>query len=180
MVPRVYDNDVYANNTENFAAPGTAVSGVPKGSGVLINSNDKVEIFANRIHDNDTANIVISSYFSANYAGQRELADSLDPYPEDIYIYDNTFNGGGKLPGTDQLTALRDAVYGPEGALPDILWDGITNPNNEPGTQVICVNNGDAELLSIDAGNEYANPGVDMAAHQCEVAKLSPVTLGAR
>ena len=37
---RVYDNEVFANNTENFAAPGTAVSGVPKGSGVIINSND--------------------------------------------------------------------------------------------------------------------------------------------
>ena len=84
---RVYDNDVNQNNTENFAAPGTAVSGVPSGSGIMVNSNDQVEIFSNRIADNNTANIVISSYFSANFAGQRELADEFDPYPEAIYIY---------------------------------------------------------------------------------------------
>lgn len=177
---RVYDNDVYANNTENFAAPGTAVSGVPKGSGVLINSNDKVEIFANRIRDNETANILISSYFSANYAGQRELADNFDPYPEDIFIYDNTFSGGGNNPGRDYLVAIRDAIYGAEGAYPDIIWDGITNPEKDPATPVICVNNGEAEVLSIDAANEFANPSVNMAAHSCEVEKLSPVTLGAR
>ena len=85
---RVYDNEVNSNNTANFAAPGTAVSGVPAGSGVMVNSNDQVEIFNNRIADNNTANIVISSYFSANYAGQQELAAEFDPYPEEILIYD--------------------------------------------------------------------------------------------
>ena len=81
---RVFRNVIVANNTENFAAEGTAVSGVPKGSGILINSNDRVEIFDNEIKDNQTANILISSYFSANFAGQRELADEFDPYPEQI------------------------------------------------------------------------------------------------
>ena len=177
---RVYNNEVYANNTANFAAAGTAVSGVPKGSGIIINSNDKVEVFANNIRDNDTANILISSYFSANYAGQRELADSFDPYPEDISIYDNTFGGGGTAPGRDYLVRVRDAVYGAEGKFPDIIWDGIVNPQRDPTLPVICVNNGEVELLSIDAGNEFANPSVSMQAHACEVEKLSPVTLGGR
>lgn len=66
---RVFNNDVHQNNTANFAAPGTAVSGVPAGSGIMVNSNDEVEIFNNRISGNQTANIVLSSYFSANYAG---------------------------------------------------------------------------------------------------------------
>lgn len=174
---RVYNNEVYANNTENFAAPGTAVSGVPKGSGVIINSNDKVEIFANNVRDNETANILISSYFSANYAGQKELAAEFDPYPEDIYIYDNNFDGGGTAPGSDYLVQLRDAIYGPEGHFPDIIWDGITNPEGSQGSQIICVQNGDAELLSIDAGNEFANPGIDMTQHDCQVELLKPVEL---
>ena len=72
---RVFRNTIVANNTENFAAEGTAVSGVPKGTGVLINSNDRVEVFDNKIKDNQTANILISSYFSASFAGQRELAE---------------------------------------------------------------------------------------------------------
>lgn len=174
---RVFDNDVHSNNTANFAIAGTAVSGVPAGSGVVINSNDQVEIFNNRISNNNTANIVISSYFSANFAGQRELAAEFDPYPEQIMIYDNSFEGGGTAPGLDYLTQLRDALYGEQGAFPDIIWDGIVNPKNDGKTPAVCVDNGDAQLLSIDAGNNFANAGVDMARHDCSVPKLQPIEL---
>jgi parallel beta-helix repeat protein len=176
---RVFDNDVNDNNTANFAAAGTAVSGVPAGSGIMVNSNDEVEIFNNRISGNKTANIVISSYFSANYAGQREVAAEFDPYPELIYIYDNDMSGSGSAPGMDYLVALRDAIYGPEGAFPDIIWDGIIDPNKPEERNVICVDNGDAVLLSIDAGNEFANPTTDMVPYQCHVEKLSAIELTA-
>lgn len=176
---RVYNNDVSHNNTANFAAPGTAVSGVPAGSGIVINSNDRVEVFENKIADNNTANILISSYFSANYAGQRELAEEFDPFPEEISIYDNTFSGGGTAPDRDYLVQVRDAVYGPDGALPDMIWDGFVNPDKDPQLAVICVDNGDAELLNIDAENEFANAGVNMQAHDCQVAKLAAVKLSA-
>ena len=174
---RVFDNDVHSNNTENFAIPGTAVSGVPTGSGVMINSNDQVEIFNNRITNNNTANIVISSYFSANFAGQREIAAEFDPYPEQIMIYGNSFEGGGTAPGLAYLTQLRNALYGEQGKFPDIIWDGIVNPEKDSVTPVICVDNGDAQLLSIDAGNEFANAGIDMTRHTCSVPKLPPVEL---
>ncbi|XOV82264.1 MAG: parallel beta-helix domain-containing protein [bacterium] len=174
---RVYKNEVHNNNTANFAAPGTAVSGVPAGSGVIINSNDKVEIFDNNISNNNTANILISSYFSANYAGQRELAENFDPYPEDIFIYGNVFEGGGQAPGTDALAQIRNAVYGADGEFPDIIWDGIVSPTLTEGQAVICVQNGDVEVLNIDTANEFANPSVNMALHDCTVEKLSAVTL---
>ena len=174
---RVFDNDVSNNNTANFAAPGTAVSGVPAGSGIMVNSNDNVEIFNNRMSGNDTANIVISSYFSANYAGQREVAAEFDPYPELIYIYDNQMSGSGSQPGMDYLVTLRDAIFGPEGAFPDIIWDGVIDPNKPAGREVICVDNGDAKLLSIDASNEFANPTVDMTPYQCQIEKLTPIEL---
>ena len=174
---RVFDNDVSNNNTANFAAPGTAVSGVPAGSGIMVNSNDNVEIFNNRMSGNDTANIVISSYFSANYAGQREVAAEFDPYPELIYIYDNEMSDSGSQPGMDYLVKLRDAIFGPEGAFPDIIWDGVIDPNKPEGREVICVDNGDAKLLSIDASNEFANPTVDMTLYQCQIEKLTPIEL---
>ena len=174
---RVFDNDVSNNNTANFAAPGTAVSGVPAGSGIMVNSNDNVEIFNNRMSGNDTANIVISSYFSANYAGQREVAAEFDPYPELIYIYDNEMSDSGSQPGMDYLVKLRDAIFGPEGAFPDIIWDGVIDPNKPEGREVICVDNGDAKLLSIDASNEFANPTVDMTPYQCQIEKLTPIEL---
>ena len=174
---RVFNNDVNNNNTANFAAPGTAVSGVPAGSGIMVNSNDNVEIFNNRMSGNDTANIVVSSYFSANYAGQREVAAEFDPYPELIYIYDNEMSDSGSQPGLDYLVKLRDAIFGPEGAFPDIIWDGVIDPNKPEGREVICVDNGDVKLLSIDASNEFANPTVDMTPYQCQIEKLTPIEL---
>ena len=174
---RVFDNEIHSNNTENFAISGSAVSGVPAGSGVVINSNDQVEVFNNRFSNNNTANIVISSYFSANFAGQRELAAEFDPYPEEILIYDNTFEGGGTQPGLNYLTELKNALYGEQGAFPDIIWDGIVNPENKDQRAIICVDNGEAQLLSIDAGNQFANPGVDMRKHDCSITKLQPIVL---
>ena len=177
---RVYNNEVHENNTANFAAPGTAVSGVPAGSGIIINSNDQVEIFDNNLTNNATANIVISSYFSANYAGQTELAAEFDPYPEDILIYGNNFDGGGDKPGHDYLVQVRDAVFGVDGAFPDIIWDGITNPAAASDGPVICVDNGDAQMFSVDAANEFAAPGMIDSPNPCPIEKLKPVSLGAR
>ena len=174
---RVYDNDVNQNNTENFAAPGTAVSGVPSGSGIMVNSNDQVEIFSNRIADNNTANIVISSYFSANFAGQRELAEEFDPYPEAIYIYENQFQGGGTDPGFEYLQEIKQALYGDDGAFPDVIWDGIINPNNDENVKTICIMEEGAQLLNIDAGNEFKNAGVYMSSHRCELPKLEAISL---
>ena len=170
---RVYNNQVNANNTENFAAPGTAVSGVPKGSGIVINSNDKVEIFANELADNETANILISSYYSANYAGQSELAEEFDPYPEEIFIYNNQYTGGGNAPGADYLVELRDAVYGPDGRFPDIIWDGMVDTEKSADLAIICVDDEGAEVLNVDMPNEYANPNIDMTQHNCSVEKTS-------
>ncbi len=175
---RVYNNLVTDNNTANFGAAGTAVAGVPAGTGVIINANDKVEIFDNTITGNNTANIIISSLFSAAYADPAKAPKS-DPYPEQIYIYNNTMAGGGAKGGADYLEQLRVGLYGEEGNLPDILWDGHINPANEAGAQ-ICVNNGDAQVLNVDAPNDYAQPGIDMTAHQCDLEKLAPITLAAR
>ena len=58
---RVYENEVYENNTRNFGHKGTPVAAVPAGSGIVINSHDRIEIFNNNIRDNNTANIIILS-----------------------------------------------------------------------------------------------------------------------
>lgn len=180
---RVYDNDIRSNNHTNFAAPGTAVSGVPAGSGVIINSNDHVEIFNNRISGNATANIVISSYFSANYSRSREVAPEFDPYPESIYVYDNVFAAGGHKPGFPELDALRVAMFGADGAFPDVIWDGALNPElltegTLPAGQKICINNGDAIMLNADFLNGGAGATQDMANHRCDLTKLIAIDLG--
>ncbi|MDX1516982.1 MAG: parallel beta-helix domain-containing protein [Woeseiaceae bacterium] len=180
---RVFRNTVVGNNTDNFGAEGTPVASVPAGSGIVINSNDRVEIFDNDIADNDTANVIISSYFATGYQGTRELAEAYDPYPETIYIYGNRFDGGGESPDGLDLKALKLAKFGLSGAFPDILWDGYVNADKVGADGkllpefAICVDNGDAEVLNVDLANGSDNIVVGTDGHRCSHAKLAAVEL---
>ena len=177
---RVYDNDIYANNTENFGHAGTPVASVPAGSGVVINSNDQVEIFNNRISDNNTANIIISSLHSAGYSDYSQQED-FDPYPESIWIHDNTYSGGGTSPDGLDLTALKIAMFGLNGALPDVLFDGYVDEaklvdGTLPDALRICVSD-DVDVLNADGPNGYGSPSVDTEGFRCSLDSLSGVDL---
>lgn len=180
---RVYRNTVTGNNTDNFGATGTPVASVPAGSGIVINSNDRVEIFDNDIADNDTANIIVSSYYATGFQGSREMAAAYDPYPETIYIYGNRFAGGGASPDGLELKALKIAMFGLNGRFPDVLWDGYANPHKLDANGklraefAICVDNGAAEVLNADLGNGSDNIVVGDAQHRCTQKKLPAVVL---
>jgi parallel beta-helix repeat protein len=178
---RVYKNKVEKNNLGNFAAKGTAVASVPAGSGIVINSNSKVEIFDNDVTDNQTANVIISSYHSTGYFTEKGVAANYDPYPKAIYVYGNRFKGGGDSPDGLDLKALKIAMYGISGHLPDVLWDGYVDTRllvkgQLPAEQRICIQDG-VEVLNADGPNKYKNPSKDAAQFRCELAKLPPVTI---
>jgi parallel beta-helix repeat protein len=178
---RVYQNKVEKNNLGNFAAKGTAVASVPAGSGIVINSNSKVEIFDNDVTDNQTANVIISSYHSTGYFTEKGVAANYDPYPKAIYVYGNRFKGGGDSPDGLDLKALKIAMYGLSGHLPDVLWDGYIDTRllvkgQLPADQRICIQDG-VDVLNADGPNKYKNPSKDTAQFRCELAKLPPVTI---
>ena len=173
---RVYRNKVIANNTGNFAAKGAAVASVPAGSGVVINSNDQVEIFDNDIVDNQTANVIVSSYYSTGYMNEQGVAKAFDPYPEEIHIHGNRFKGGGDKPDGLDLKALKVAMFGLNGRLPDVLWDGYVNGARAGGPQV-CVDNGAAATLNADGPNKYKNPRVVTEEVRCTLPGLPVVNL---
>jgi len=178
---RVYHNQVQGNNHDNFGHKGTPVASVPAGSGVVINSNDQVEIFDNDIGEHKTANLIVSSYFSTGYTNL-STAEGFDPYPESIYIYGNRFGPGGDSPDNLELKALRISQYGLSGRLPDILWDGYVNVDKLQGGKLpadlaICVDNGSAGLLNVDAPNGYKNISTDMSSHKCSLPKLPAIEL---
>jgi len=179
---RVFNNRVNANNLGNFAAKGAAVASVPAGTGVAVNSNSKVEIFDNDIGNNQTANLIISAYFSTNYYNKPGIDPHYDPYPRSIYVYDNRFAGGGDSPDGLELKTLKVAMFGLNGHLPDILWDGYRDEKNlvnglPPAAERICVNNGAAIVLNADGPHKYKNPTTDMAPYRCELPRLPPVEL---
>ncbi|HKT26775.1 parallel beta-helix domain-containing protein [Dyella sp.] len=178
---RVFRNKVFDNNTTNFAKKGAAVASVPAGSGVVVNSNDKVEIFDNDIADNQTANVIISSYFSTNYYNKLGVAADYNPYPKGIYVYGNRFKGGGNSPDGLKLKTLKTAVYGINGSFPDVLWDGYADPKNQTGgvpspDDRICIQDASG-VLNADGPHGYRTPSTDIKPFQCSLPKLPPVAL---
>jgi len=174
---RVYENQIYENNTRNFGAEGTAVASVPAGTGVIINSNDAVEIFDNEISRNKTANVIVSSYYTSGYTEQFETADAFDPYPERIHVHGNVFEGGGGAPDNLDLQALRVLKFGPTGRLPDVLWDGYVREGG--ADPVLCVDNGDAEVMNLDAPNDFSDPRIVDGGADCPIEPLPAVSLAA-
>ena len=178
---RVFHNKVFDNNTANFAKKGAAVASVPAGSGVVVNSNDKVEIFDNNISGSQTASIIISSYFSTNYYNTRGVATDYNPYPKGIFVYGNRIAGGGDSPDGLKLKTLKTAVYGLTGKFPDVLWDGYADPkdlvNGLPSPDDrICLQDVSG-VINADGPNDYKNPSTDMKPFQCTLPKLPPVVL---
>ncbi|HEX7915479.1 parallel beta-helix domain-containing protein [Rudaea sp.] len=178
---RVYKNKIIANNLGNFGAKGTAVANVPAGTGVLIMSNPKVEIFDNDIADNRTANTIISSVFITDFAASK-TADGYDPYPKSIYIHDNRFSGGGDAPDGFDWKALKVSMFGINGHFPDVLWDGFADTKAQvngqyPAEQRICVKNGEVEVLNVDGPNKFGNPKVFKDEFHCELPPLAAVEM---
>jgi parallel beta-helix repeat protein len=178
---RVFKNKVFENNNDNFAAKGAAVASVPAGSGVVVNSNDKVEIFDNDIADNKTSNIIIASYFSTNYYNTRGVAADYNPYPKGIYVYGNRLKGGGDSPDGLKLKTLKTAVYGLSGHFPDVLWDGYSDPKDlvnglPPANDRICIQDVNG-VLNADGAHDYKSPSTDTKPYQCTLPKLPPVIL---
>lgn len=171
---RVFKNHAFANNTRNFAADGAAVRSVPAGTGVLINSNKSVEIFDNDIADNNSLNVGISSYYSTGYQNKRGIAPNFDPYPDHIYIGANRFKGGGSNPD-GQLAVLKVAMFGLNGRLPDVLWDGFSDP--KAAAPDICVDNGAAQVVNVDGPHQYAHPKLETAFRCQPKSRLPAIVL---
>ncbi len=177
---RLHNNKVYANNNDNFSEGNAESAAVAVGSGIVINAADRVEIFSNYIADNKTANIIIGSYFTAAYfSNEQAMVDGFDPYPEGILIYANKFSGGGEAPEKLDWEALREANFGTNGSLADIVWDGYTNPAKDKlaASDKICVDNSQAKIVNIDAANNYKNVNKSMRPHHCLLPKLPAITL---
>ena len=85
----MFDNQIFENNTENFAPAGNIVGTVPTGTGIALLAAHDVEIFGNTIRDHMSVNIGIISYVPIGTVDD----PTYDQYPTTIHIHDNTFSG---------------------------------------------------------------------------------------
>ncbi|MEY3043155.1 MAG: hypothetical protein RLZZ174_2237 [Pseudomonadota bacterium] len=168
---RVFRNRLAHNNTANFAPEGNIVGTVPAGSGIMVNSNDDIEIFENEIIDHQTAAVLVVSYLITG----RPLDDpNYDPFPEKISVHHNTIENTGYAPDSEPLLALKTGANLP--ALPAIIWDGFQAPG-QAGPVVCAHDNGELGAVALDAPNGFAAPDFSGAPFACERPALPPVVL---
>ncbi|NUM55358.1 MAG: right-handed parallel beta-helix repeat-containing protein [Candidatus Hydrogenedentes bacterium] len=182
---RVFNNRIVDNDTQNFAPAGNIVATVPTGTGLMIMANNNVEVFDNTLSGNKTTNCLIVSYLASG----KEIKDpNYDPYPEGIFIHNNTFGPCGNDPQGDLGGALSELVGKP---VPDIVWDGVidakklANGELPKELRIYIADNGDADFINFDLGNTLVDPAKakvtrDIAAHAGELPRLKPIKLARR
>ena len=78
--------------------------------------------------NNGTTQLAVVSYFVTSIA----IKDTnYYPYPAKVSIHDNTFAGGGAAVDMNTqlgLLLLTGQSYFPDNRIPDVLYDGVTDP----------------------------------------------------
>jgi parallel beta-helix repeat protein len=176
---RVFANDLFENNTMNFAPAGNIVATVPAGTGIALLAAHDVEIFNNQIRDHLSINIGIISYVPIGTPND----PTYDPYPTAIHIHDNVMSGTSDMP-TGPLGGLLVAAVGelvPNGPyiVPDVAWDGVVDPMRTSPADKICIReNGDADFINLAWPlGDATKPSRDLAPHDCSHPALPAVTL---
>jgi len=114
----IRDNFVVSNNHKNFGAPGSIVSGVPSGTGIIVMAADDVIIENNVIRDNKNAGIIVADHKSfANITPDPEA----DPNPDRVSVLWNLFANNGYDP-IKEIKALMVTALTREG--PDLVAVG--------------------------------------------------------
>jgi len=178
---RVYGNRVITNNTENFAPPGTTVSAVPKGTGLMILANDDVEVTDNTFRDNGTTHVLLISYKTAQLIGGFRTNDrEYDHYSEGLWIHGNRFEGGGQDPEPSTAEIVGDLVGG--GPLPNIIFDGYVNERKYvdgalPARLRTCIQEAAVTFINIDVPHGASFASLDVGPFNCAQPALSAVVV---
>ena len=158
---RVYNNIARENNFKNFAKPGSYVSDIPPGSGIIIMAYDSVEVFNNTFENNKTLGCCAVSY----YATGRPFTDSIyTPYCTSISIHDNIFKRKSLLV-PDLSSDLGKLILAMSKGPADIIYDhnyskAMSNTNGTLQQQFkSCFrNNGEIKFFNLNA---YKSPVIE-------------------
>lgn len=181
---RVFQNRSLSNNRLNFGKPGSIISKVPAGTGMLVMASDSVEVFDNDIRSNNTGGAAVVSFLVAQIDWDKN--SPYNPYPTNIWIHDNRFQGNGAMPDDTNLGIGVVLAQNFKQGVPPLLWDGIedtarteTRPGNR---QDICFsNNGSVTFANLNAdeinGTMLPNVQTDITPFTCMLTALPAITI---
>jgi parallel beta-helix repeat protein len=165
------NNRVWCNNHWNFAKVGV-VEIIPAGSGFLMLGGDGIEVRNNDIQGNDTGGLLIVSNALTCAAAGEDCPISFpfpeyNPYVENVYIHDNTFEGNGTAADkTSGFYVIFDILNmgNEENPTPNIVWDGfIADGVDDPN---VCF------------GEDYTGTYVDLTDNMCGEVNSAPAFAG--
>ncbi|WP_299458766.1 parallel beta-helix domain-containing protein [uncultured Microscilla sp.] len=169
---RVYQNQLYRNNFQNFASQGNYVASIPSGTGILIMAAQEVEIFENTFTNNQTVGTGITS----NHTVHKRYKKYYNAYASGISIHDNTYQRG--LKPTVFSRRFSGLKLKPQ-AVPHIIFDGVTNPA-KPTQQVLCIRDNRVQdkaplFADINISQGFKNIRYNVRAYRCSLPKLKQV-----
>ncbi len=157
---RIYNNIARDNNFKNFAKPGSYVSDIPPGSGLIIMAYDSVEVFNNTFENNKTLGCCAVSYYAV---GRKFTDSSYTPYCTSISIHDNIFKRKSLLI-PDLSSDLGKLILAISKSPVDIIYDGNYSQSMSDKDGMLqqqyasCFrNNGDIKFFNLNA---YKSPDI--------------------
>ena len=178
---RVYDNYVHDNSHENFALAGT-VRDIPPGTGIMLLSSADVEVFNNRIHDNNVMGLGIVSMITLD-AFDFNIPDygDYDPYVYNIHIHNNEFQRTTEYPANPNDIGQTLMNEFPDGDMRDILYDGVIAESLDgDSTEGICIHdNSGATFVDINSLGFFNDKRFDVSPHDCVQPPLGKAVISA-
>ncbi|MBZ4191810.1 parallel beta-helix domain-containing protein [Niabella beijingensis] len=174
---KAYNNYIHDNNFRNFAKAGSfgtawGVGNAPPGSGIIILATSDVELYNNRIINNNTSGIILASGFAVDDSAVNRISDQYFPISSHIKIHGNTFEMAPDFPVPVHEHRMGPMFVAVEQALrkadpkikriPFIFYDGVSSNVLKNGTAVnpdsLCIRqSGDNVFVNGDFLN-MANP----------------------
>jgi hypothetical protein len=144
---------------------------VPPGTGVMILATNDVRVHHNDISRNKTASTSIVSYFIA----ETPIKDKdYNPYPSQIFIYDNLYSGEKSRPSwKSKMGFLFWLKFGRK--VPEILYDGIQNQawlnadgSLKPEYRICIGNNKNGTFANLKADKNFKGISRDLKPYTCQ------------
>ncbi len=185
----IRDNIVRDNNRNNFAVPGTTVSNIPSGTGMMSFAGVDIEFRNNTVTGNQSSGLLIVSNVVLEILSIEDLENNVqmavdiltdpssffsmgyDPYPARIYANGNTFTDNGTSNALE--TSAGTIVTGGEA----IIWDGIARDDDVAGAE-ICLGSSPASFRALNVvqsilDSETASGSTDTTVHECTLTELT-------